>query len=48
MRGLPWWALASLSLSPHGLYQEYANIAWDYMKHFSRDPETLEIAYCPY
>ena len=33
---------------PHGLYQEYANVAWDYLKHFSRNQETGEIEYNPY
>ena len=46
--GAPMVGLSIIEFIPHGLYQEYANIAWDYMKHFSRDPETLEIAYCPY
>ena len=32
----------------HALYPEYAKIAWNYMKQFSRDPETLEITYNPY
>ncbi len=30
---------------PHGLYQEYARMGWDWLKHFSRDPETHEISY---
>lgn len=46
--GAPMVGLSIIEFIPHGLYQEYANIAWDYMKHFSRDPETLEISYCPY
>jgi hypothetical protein len=29
----------------HALYPEYANIAWEYMKHFSRDQQTGEIKY---
>ena len=40
--------LSIIEFIPHGLYQEYAKIAWDYMKDFSRDPETLEIIYNPY
>ena len=32
---------------PHGLYQEYGTLAWDYMKQFSRDPETKEIVFTP-
>ena len=33
---------------PHGLYQEYAKIAWDFMKHYSRDTQTGEIIYRAY
>jgi hypothetical protein len=33
---------------PHGLYQEYGDIAWDFMKHYSRDVKTQEIIYNPY
>lgn len=29
----------------HALYPEYAKIGWDYLKHFSRDPETGEVMY---
>ena len=32
---------------PHGLYQEYGTLAWNYMKQFSRDLETKEIVYTP-
>ncbi len=31
----------------HALYPEYARIAFEYMKHFSRDPRTGAIAYNP-
>ncbi len=33
---------------PHGLYQEYGRICWDYAKHFSRNQETGEVVYNPY
>ena len=33
---------------PHGLYQEFGNIIWDFCKHYSRNQETLEIEYNPY
>lgn len=46
--GAPMVGLSIIEFIPHGLYQEYAKIAWDYMKDFSRDPETLEIIYNPY
>ena len=32
---------------PHGLYPEYTKLAWDFVKHFSRDQETGEIIYNP-
>ena len=46
--GAPMVGLTVLEFLPHGLYQEYANIAWNYFKQFSRDPETKEIIYNPY
>ena len=33
---------------PHGLYQEFGRICWDYAKHFSRNLETGEVIYNPY
>ena len=32
----------------HALYPEYAGIAYDYMKHFSRDQKTGELKYTAY
>ena len=32
----------------HALYPEYGNLGWNFMKHYSRNPETLEIEYNPY
>ena len=32
----------------HALYPEFARLAWDWAKHFSRDQETGEIIYDPY
>ena len=32
----------------HALYPEYGKIAWDFFKHYSRDPKTGEIKYNPY
>lgn len=32
---------------PHGLYQEFGRICWDYAKHFSRNLETGEVIYNP-
>ncbi len=33
---------------PHGLYQEFGRLCWDYAKHFSRNMETGEVVYNPY
>ena len=33
---------------PHGLYQEFGRLCWDYAKHFSRDLETGEVIYNPF
>jgi hypothetical protein len=32
----------------HALYPEYAEIAWDFVKHYSRDQKTGAIKYNPY
>lgn len=47
-RKAPMVGLTVLEFLPHGLYQEYATIAWNYFKQFSRDPETKEIIFNPY
>ncbi len=46
--GIPMMGLNITEYLPHGLYQEYARAGWDWLKHFSRDPETHEISYDPY
>ncbi len=46
--GVPMVGLTYTECLIHALYPEYAKIAWNYMKQFSRDPETLEITYNPY
>ena len=46
--GVPMIAVNVTEDLAHALYPEYANIVWDYFKHFSRDPETLEVIYNPY
>ena len=33
---------------PHGLYQEFGRLCWDYAKHFSRNLESGEVIYNPY
>jgi dienelactone hydrolase len=47
-KGLPMVALNYVKDLIHALYPEYARIAWEYMKHFSRDQKTGEINYNPY
>ncbi len=47
-KGVPMVALNYVHDLIHALYPEYANIAWDYMKHFSRDQKTGEIEYNKY
>ncbi|HPJ02989.1 MAG TPA: hypothetical protein PKU80_09140 [Candidatus Limiplasma sp.] len=46
--GAPMVGLNVIEFIPHGLYQEYAQLAWDYFRQFSRDQETGEIVYHPY
>jgi predicted peptidase len=46
-KGVPMVALNYVKDLIHALYPLYADIAWDYMKHFSRDPKTGEIHYNP-
>lgn len=47
-KGEPMVALNYVKDLIHALYPEYADIAWEYMKHFSRDQKTGEIVYNPY
>jgi predicted esterase len=46
--GVPMVALSYTENLNHALYPEYAKIAWDFAKHYSRDPKTGEIHYNPY
>lgn len=43
--GVPMVGLNVTEFLPHGLYQEYAGIFWNFAKHYSRDPGTGEIVY---
>ena len=43
--GVPMVGLSYTQGLIHALYPQYAGIAWNYMKHFSRDPETKAIIY---
>ncbi len=47
-KGVPMVALNYVKDIIHALYPEYARIAWEYMKRFSRDPKTGAIHYNPY
>lgn len=46
--GMPMVALNYVKDIVHALYPEYARIAWEYMRRFSRDPQTGEIKYNDY
>jgi pimeloyl-ACP methyl ester carboxylesterase len=47
-KAVPMVGLSITDFLPHGLYQEYGDIAWDFMKHYSRNQSTGEIIYNPY
>ena len=47
-KGVPMVALNYVKDLIHALYPEYAKIAWEYMKHFSRDQKTGAIKYNPH
>ena len=46
--GIPMVGLTVTEFLPHGLYPEYAKVAWEFCKHFSRNVETGEVIYDPY
>jgi pimeloyl-ACP methyl ester carboxylesterase len=46
--GIPMVALNYTEHLIHALYPEYAKIAWDFAKHYSRDQKTGAIKYNPY
>ncbi len=46
--GVPMVGLTFTDDIVHCLYPEYAQMVWDYCKHFSRDQETGEVIYNPY
>lgn len=47
-KGIPMVGLNVTEFLPHGLYQEYAEIFWNFAKHYSRIPETGEIIFNPF
>lgn len=46
--GVPMVALSYTENLNHALYPEYAKIAWDFAKHYSRDQKNETIKYNPY
>lgn len=46
--GVPMVGLNVTEFLPHGLYQEYAGIFWNFAKHYSRNLETGEVVYNPF
>lgn len=46
--GVPMVGLSVTDFLPHGLYQEYGSVAWNFMKHYARNQETGEVVYNPY
>jgi pimeloyl-ACP methyl ester carboxylesterase len=46
--GVPMVAVAYTEGLMHALYPEYGVIAWDFFKHYSRDPQTGAIKYSPH
>lgn len=43
--GIPMVGLSVTDFLPHGLYQEYGNVAWNFMKQYRRNQETGAIEY---
>ena len=46
--GIPMVGISYVESINHCLYPQYANIIWDFFKHYSRNQETGEIVYNPY
>ena len=47
-QGVPMVGLTFIDDIVHCLYPQYANMVWDFLKHYSRDLTTGEIVYNPY
>lgn len=47
-KGEPRFAFIYVEDMVHALYPEYADMLWDFVKNYSRDPETKEIIYNAY
>ncbi len=46
--GVPMAGVNYTENNKHALYAEYANVVWDFCKHYSRNQVTKEIIYDPY
>ena len=46
--GIPMVALSYTMNLQHALYPEYGKIAWEFFRHYSRDPGTGAIKYNPH
>ena len=46
--GIPMVGAAFMECINHALYPQYANIIWNFFKHYSRNQQTGEIEYNPY
>lgn len=46
--GVPMVGLSLMDFLRHALYQEYSYLAWEFMRHYSRDLNTGAIIYKPY
>ena len=45
--GIPILSLSCTENLTHALYPNYGEIAWNFMKHFARDPKTGKLLYTP-
>ncbi len=46
--GVPMVGVSVTEAMQHALYPPYADLFWDFVKHYSRDPETKAVIYNPY
>ena len=47
-KGVPMVGVSVTEAMQHALYPPYADLFWEFVKHYSRDQETGEIVYNPY
>ena len=47
-KGIPTVAVSYTDSLVHALYPEYSKVAWNFMKHYTRNLETGEVEYNPY